>query len=91
MNTSHRLRSTDKLARTIAAELPRRRPCIEVVDPTMAEVLREKTEWQRLEIAAGMWRSARRMVQAVIAHENPAWTTDQVDREVASRMSHGLV
>lgn len=90
MAATLRHRTTDEIVREILAELPPRRPCIEVVDDSMARVLRAKTEWERLQIAAGMWRSGRRLLQAVVKQENPDWTAEQVDREVASRMSHGL-
>ncbi|HEV3342824.1 MAG TPA: hypothetical protein VG125_20800 [Pirellulales bacterium] len=90
-HTSPFHRTTDEIARDLVTALPPRRPCIEVVDPVMAQVLRQKTEWERLEIATGMWRSARRILQATIQQENPNWTPDQVDREAARRMSHGLV
>lgn len=81
----------DEVARDIITQLRPRRPCIDGVDPVMAQVLRAKTEWQRLEIAAGMWRSARRILQASIQQQNPRWTTVEVDREAARRMSDGLV
>lgn len=67
------------------------RPKFEVVDDDMAAVLRTKTERERLEIAFGMWRSARRIMRAAIAGEHPDWTAAEIDREVAHRMSHGVV
>lgn len=83
--------AVDEIVRDIATVLGPRRPCIEVVEPAMAQVLRAKTEWERLEIAAGMWRSARRIPQATIQQQHPEWTKAEVDREAARRMSHGLV
>jgi hypothetical protein len=64
---------------------------IEVIDDAMAEILRQKTPAERLAIADGMWRFAREMIRATIAKENPDWTTEQVNRMVARRLSHGAV
>lgn len=83
--------NSEEIARDLARSLAPERHCIEVVDPFMAQVLRAKTEWERLEIAAGMWRSARRMVQATIQQDHPAWSAAEIDREAARRISRGLV
>jgi len=66
-------------------------PCIEVVDDAMVAVLKQHSEAERLEIAAGMWRSARDLVQAVVQQQHTDWDAPQIQREVARRMSHGLV
>ncbi len=66
-------------------------PKFEVVDDAMADVLREKTEWERLEIAFGMWRFARDMITRNLTSEHPDWTDDQIAKEVARRLSHGAV
>lgn len=65
--------------------------CIEVVDDAMVAVLKSRTAVERLEIAAGMWRSARDLIQATVQQRHPDWDTVQVQREVARRMSHGVV
>jgi hypothetical protein len=68
----------------------RRRPLnIELMDDAMADVLRAKSPAERLAIANGMWRSARRMIEAILRAERPDWGDDQIRREVARRMSHG--
>jgi hypothetical protein len=67
-------------------ERPRR---IERVDDAMAEVLRQKTEEERLRIAFQMWEFARDMIRANLAVEHPDWTDQQINREVARRLSHG--
>ncbi|HET6878898.1 MAG TPA: hypothetical protein VFI31_02010 [Pirellulales bacterium] len=82
--------TSDEVARDLISQLRPRRPCIELVDPMMARVLRAKTEWERLAIAAGMWRSARQVLQAAIQQEHPDWAADAVDREAARRMSNGV-
>ncbi len=63
----------------------------ECVDDDMAAVLRQKSERERLEIAFGMWRFARRMVEQVVRQEHPDWSEQLVQRQVAHRMSHGTV
>lgn len=63
------------------------RPVIEIVDPVMAEILRRKTERERLEIAWDMWESARFMLSNILRSEHPDWSEEEVNREVARRMS----
>jgi hypothetical protein len=63
----------------------------DVIDEEMVAVLREKTEQQRLEIGFAMWRFARDMMRSVIAAEHADWTDEEVQREMAKRMSHGAV
>jgi len=67
---------------------PRR---IEVLDSRMADVLRGKTEAERLQIASNMWSSARTMLTHILRSEHPDWEEARIQREVARRMSHGAV
>ncbi|WP_254507159.1 hypothetical protein [Anatilimnocola floriformis] len=60
----------------------------EVVDDEMAEVLRQKTPAQRLQIAFGMWQFVRNTLRRQLASANPAWTEEEVCHEVARRMLH---
>ena len=62
---------------------------IEVVDPVVAEILSRKTPAERLSIAFGLWESARVMLRSRLGELHPEWTPDQLDREVARRLSHG--
>jgi Rv0078B-related antitoxin len=64
---------------------------VEMMDDRMAEVLRAKSPAERLAIADGMWRSARGMIEAILRDERPDWTDDEIQRQVARRMSHGAV
>jgi len=64
---------------------------MEVMDDAMADVLRQKTEVERLKIAGRMWKSARVILRGAIRTENPHWSIDQINREIARRISHGLV
>ena len=61
----------------------------EMIDDAMADILRGKTEAERLRIAARLWRSARVIVRGAVRAEHPEWNAAQVDREIARRMSHG--
>jgi hypothetical protein len=62
---------------------------IEIIDHDMAGILANKTESERLQIAWGMWRSARRMLSQLLTSENEGWTTEQVKAEVSRRMASG--
>jgi hypothetical protein len=66
-------------------------PRIECVDEDMAAVLRQKSPAERLEIAAGLWRFARDLIQRLLREEHPDWTDAQINAEVARRLSHGAV
>ena len=62
---------------------------VEIIDREMARVLAMKTEAERLQIAWGMWRSARRMNTRILSAEFPDWSEREVERETAKRLSHG--
>ena len=64
---------------------------IEVVDDEMARVLRAKTGAERLQIAFGLYSSARRMLLSALRAEHPDWDDDRIHREAARRLSHGPV
>jgi|GEM_PF-997555 RNA:NAD 2'-phosphotransferase (TPT1/KptA family) len=57
----------------------------------MADVLRQKTEQERLEIGFEMWRAADRMIRAAVKQQYPHWSDEEVQHEVARRLSHGSV
>lgn len=44
---------------------------MEIIDPAMVEVLREKTPAERLAIANAMRRSARDMIRNLVRAEHP--------------------
>lgn len=62
---------------------------IEIMDRDMARVLAQKTEAERLQIAWGMWRSARNMITNLLRAESPTLSDEEIQREVARRLSHG--
>ena len=64
---------------------------IEVVDDAMAEILRQKTPAERIQIGFKMWTSARKMLMAHLKSTHPEWDDKQISQEVAKRLSHGTV
>jgi hypothetical protein len=62
-----------------------------MIDDRMADVLRSKTEADRLAIAHGLWRSAREMLHNILHANYPEWSDEQIGHEVARRLSHGAV
>jgi hypothetical protein len=63
----------------------------EVMDDVMADVLRQKSEVERLAIAERMWQSARVILRGAIKTEHPDWDEDCVSKEIARRISGGVV
>jgi len=61
----------------------------EIIDDQMAEILRAKTPAERLEMANGMWRTARELISSKLRYDHPEWTADQIWAETARRMSGG--
>ena len=64
---------------------------IEVMDDTLAEVLRRKTPAERIKIGFGLWTSARDMLLAYLKKTHPEWSIEMVEKEIARRLSHGIV
>jgi Rv0078B-related antitoxin len=64
---------------------------IEVVDDTMAEILRNKTPGERIRIGFGLWTSARQMLMTHLKKTHPDWDDGSVEKEVAKRLSHGAI
>jgi len=61
------------------------------ISPEMVAIYQQKTPTERLEIGFSMWRAARKLAEAGVRHQHPDWSDHDVTREVARRMSHGLV
>ena len=59
---------------------------IEVVDDEMAQVLRSKTGAERIQIANGMFLSARQMMLSMLRAEHSDWTEQQGNEEAARRL-----
>lgn len=62
---------------------------IEVVDEEVAEILRRKTPAERIQLASDAHRTARQLIAGAILTQCPDWTQEQVDREVARRLTRG--
>jgi hypothetical protein len=69
--------------------MPQPEPVIETLDDQTADILRRKGHAERLEMAFGMWRSARELITSILTAEHPDWTEEEVASEVARRLSHG--
>ena len=67
-----------------------RKPVVEVVDEIMVPVLRAKTEAERLDMAAEMWRFARNMYLSLAKQQHPDWTPEEIQREAKGRLCAGL-
>lgn len=57
----------------------------------MARVLAAQSEVDRLQTGFRMWTAARSLLRAAIIADHGDWQSDRIDRELAARMSHGLV
>jgi hypothetical protein len=68
---------------------PLRVPQVEPLDEDMVQVLSAKTGTERLAIAAGMFRSARRMISSHLRNQHPDWTPERLQSEIVHRLSHG--
>jgi hypothetical protein len=64
-------------------------PSFEIVDEEMAAVLRQKTGAERLEIAMGMMRSLRNMLESHLRAERPHWSEEQIKLEASRRIAAG--
>ncbi len=68
-----------------------KQPVVEMMDPMMVEVMRQKSPAERLAIACGMWESARSIIRGTIRQQHPNWSEERVNREIARRISHGVI
>jgi hypothetical protein len=64
-------------------------PGLVIVDDQVASILARKTMTERIAMADRFWRSARKVVEAMLSREHPEWSEDELRCEVARRMSHG--
>ncbi len=62
---------------------PRR---IEVVDPAMAEVFRQKTPAERIAMTCDANETMRLLIAGRLRTEHPDWEDDRISQEVAGRM-----
>jgi hypothetical protein len=62
-----------------------------MVDDEMVPVLQAMTGAERLAVADRMLRDVQQMLALHIEAEHPEWSAEQVEKEVAHRISHGFV
>ncbi len=60
---------------------------IERLDPEVARILRAKSGMERLRLAHEAWELARDRLAAFFRARHPDWSSDQIQREVATRLS----
>ena len=70
--------------------LNQRLPVVELMDPMMVEIMRNKTPAQRLAIAFRMWDSVRLIVKGGVKYLHPDWCDKEVQQEIALRMRGSL-
>ena len=61
------------------------------MDNRVADILRRKSDAERLAMVDQMWCFARDMIRCNLRREHPDWSDDEVDRITARRLSHGAV
>jgi hypothetical protein len=64
---------------------------IEILDDSMADVLRKKRPAERIRIGFDIWTSAHAMLTAYIKSIHPDWDREHVEREVTRRFLHGTL
>ena len=61
----------------------------ESADDAMVEIYKKKSPLERMQIAFGMWRSARILLFNSLRSLHPEWDAKRLQQEVARRISHG--
>ncbi len=65
---------------------PSRRPCVEQLDPIVAQILRRTTVADRIAMMGDANDMARLLVAAGIRYRRPEWSEEQIQAEVVRRM-----
>jgi hypothetical protein len=73
---------TDRSAR-------KNRPCIELLDKAIVEVLRRKTPTERVAMIFAANRTMRLRLEGHFRTRHPDWDSQTVMQEIARRMSRG--
>jgi hypothetical protein len=68
---------------------PKRRPCVELLDDAMVEVLRGKTKAERLAMVFAANRTMRLRLEGHLRSVHPDWDTKDIMWEIARRWLHG--
>jgi hypothetical protein len=62
---------------------------IDVIDDIMVDIYKQKSPFERLIIAFGLWDSARTQLFYNLRSLWPDWDEEKIWREIAKRISHG--
>jgi hypothetical protein len=62
-----------------------RRPCIELLDDAIVDVLRRKTPAERIAMVFDAERTMRLMLETRLRSRHPDWDADQIAQEIARR------
>jgi hypothetical protein len=71
------------------SDATRNRPCIELLDEAVVEVLRRKSPTERVAMIFAANRTMRLRLEGHLRTLHPDWDAEAVSREVARRMSRG--
>ena len=85
-------RSTPALSASKSATAPRgkdRRPCVELLDDAVVEVLRRKTPTERVAMIFAANRTMRLRLEGHLRSRHPDWDDQTLMQEIARRMSRG--
>jgi len=66
-----------------------RRPCVEVLDPRVVEILRRKTPAERVAMIFEANRTMRLRLEGHLRSRHPDWDDAAITREIARRMCRG--
>jgi hypothetical protein len=64
---------------------------IDVIDDLMVDIYKQKSPFERLKIAFGLWSSVRTQLFHNLRSIWPDWDEEKIRREIAKRISHGAV
>lgn len=62
---------------------------IEVVDDTVAEILKKKTGQERLKMVWDSWNFYNQIIEAHLKTIHPDWIQEQIQKEIARRVMYG--
>jgi hypothetical protein len=65
------------------------RPCIEILDEAVVDVLRRKTPTERVAMIFAANRTMRLRLEGHLRTRHPDWDSQTVMQEIARRMSRG--
>ncbi len=66
-----------------------RRPCVEILDQAVVEMLRRKTPAERVAMICAANRTMRLRLEGHLRSRHPEWDDQTLTREIARRMSRG--